>query len=528
MFLARELLGYSLVSEKYHRVVAEHYVQKDPDLPIADQNPFKSRLHLDPRGTFKSTMNMADTVQWIICFPDIAILLLSASSALTKGFVSEVSRHFILPKGATPSLFQELFPEYTITPKQALAGSYTAPCRATGRKEETLMASSIESSLSGWHFDVLKEDDIVDNRNSETPAGIAKVKKNRHINRKMLMPWGYRDTAGTRYDPFDAYGDEIANTEPAKLKMLIRPALRLLDGTRLTPMRFPEPEEMELVFPELLSYDFLRNDYLADYQAFQTQYMNDAHGGRDIVFDPEDMRHAWVSEDEIAPTGDAHIAWRFVCKSKDGMRYAGAAVGRVDRGRTFIIDTERGIFPPTTLANRVVELAKKHYVHHVSIEMTPGAQYMQRHIENAMVAKRWEVQIAWLEHEQDDGARDLRMKSLEPLVSGRRLFFARELPHARDLMRQFGNYGMVEDTELVDTVARVCEEMPGSIALAQSEQADEFALQEMVERDRYNRVYGFGHGPSLQADFEDELPEAQTDCYEPQATEGEICPGLGI
>ncbi len=534
LWLAKELLGYDLVSEEYHREVAEFYVQKDPRKPIQTQDKVKRRLEMDPRGTFKSTLNMADTIQWMICFPDCAILLLSASTPLTKGFVAEVTRHFTLGRGATPSVFQELFPEYTIPPSAVKVGSYCVPSRTTGRKEDTLMSSSIESSLSGWHYDVLKEDDIVDNRNSQTPQGIATVKRNRHINKKMLMPWGYRDTIGTRYDAFDAYGDDMATAKPGDLKVLVRPAFRILPGSvyaqefgpRLSPDRFPEREDIQLLFPSLLSFEYLSSEYEADYSSFMTQYMNDAFGGREVVFDTSRLKEAVLPDSVMPVTGEARIAWRFACPSQPGMQYAGASVGRLQNGRAFIVDNVRGIFTPSSLASRIVQLAKKHYTHRVRVEETPGSSHLERHIENAMVEQSWEVEMEWLPFEPDEGARDLRLRAIEPLLTGRRLLFSSELPHLRELQQQFTAYGMVEGTELIDTVGRVCDCMETSISLASSKQASDERLAEMIERDRYERLYGMGH--RVMETSEMEVVEVEEETFDWPEQSDEIAPGLGV
>lgn len=528
LWLGKELLGYDKLCEKYHRIVADHYVQKDPRKSIAEQDKRKKRLHLDPRGTFKSTLNMVDTIQWMLCFPDIAILLLSASTPLTKGFVGEVTRHFVLGRGATPSPFQELFPEYVIPPSAVKVGSYCVPSRCVNRKEDTLMSSSIESSLSGWHYDVIKEDDIQDNRNSETSQGIEKVKKNRHINKKMLMPWGYRDTAGTRYDAFDCYGDDIQNTRPGEIKVLVRPALTIDDGSRLTPDRFPEEDECRVVFPDLLSYEYLRNEYELDFSSFMTQYMNDALGGKEEVFPQQAVREAVLPDQAVPAMGEARIAWRFGA-SLPGFRYAGASVGRVHGARVYIIDNVRGIFTPTSIASRVVQLAKKHYTHRVEIEQTPGSMHLEKHIGNAMLEHHWHVDIEWLDWEQDEGARDVRLRSLEPLVTGRRLFFSESLPHLRELMTQLNAYGMVESTELIDTTARVADTMEVSVSLLASQQASDTRLEEMIERDRYDRLYGMGHRVVVGGEEDMEIVMVDDDGFEWEQADGyEIAPGLGV
>jgi hypothetical protein len=511
-WLCYELLGYNKLTEADHRAVTDHYVQKDPRIPIEHQDTIKNRLHLDPRGTYKSTINMGDCVQWIICFPENAGLLLCGSLKLAQAFVGEVTQHFVKPKGASGSGFQELFPEFCIIPSAVRVGSYCAPHRQTGRKDDTLMSGSMESAMSGWHFEWLKEDDIVDNRNSETPAGIEKTKKNRHINRKMLMPGCFRDTAGTRYDPFDAYGDDIAKARPGKIKILCRPALELLSGDRLTSECFPEPEECTLTFPSLLSYEFLKESFEDDYASFMTQYMNDAFGGKEVIFPVEEMNAAKVEEDEDPVQGPAKIVWRFSKSGDASMKYAGAAVGRQAFGSMFIIDVLRGIYNPSAQARKVVELAKKHDVRTVQIIDSPGARHVEHHIHNYALEVGYKVALKWIEYDQDEAARDLRLKTIQPLIATGRVRLSDAIVPMADLMRQFTNFGMVEENEIVECIARICEALPKSIkSAAAADDDDDEEFERARERDMHDRVYGVGRYA------EQEAPPAPVEDYEEEA-----------
>ena len=59
----------NLITEDPYRVVCDLFVKKDPSKPIKDQDEFKNRILLWPRGGMKSTIDICDTVQWILCFP---------------------------------------------------------------------------------------------------------------------------------------------------------------------------------------------------------------------------------------------------------------------------------------------------------------------------------------------------------------------------------------------------------------------------------------------------------------------------
>lgn len=522
LFLGR-VLGYDKILDRVHGPVADLCVKKNPMLPIEEQDAVKERMHLDPRGTFKSTLSIIDSVQYIVCFPEVRICKLTATKPLAAAIAGEITGHFVGHDDLT--LFQELFSDFLIRPRDILIGQFTAPNRKRDWREATVMSFSIETSISGWHFDVLDPDDVVDTVNSSTPGGIAKVKKNFRINRKTLMPWGYINFKGTRYNPFDLWGDIIEKARPGKIKLLIRSALKLKSGQRLEPSmwpdHFPAESEVEVLFPELLSYEFLKDQFEDDYSSFMTQYMNDAYGGEQVVFPREAMLQATLPHKDMPIAGETFIFWRFAYDSKPNMRYAAAAVGIIANGRMFIVDVLRGSFKPSDLAMRVIQLAKKWGVRNVDIEETPGARYYESPILNYGITLGWSVTVRWTEYQEDEGARSLRMKYAEPLITAMRLLFSDGIVCLNEVFRQFCNFGMVEDSEIPDVVSRVAENLPKSIALKDDKEQD-IAWELVKQRDLYDRTHGLGK-------YAPQEPTAEEKPYQPEPNSyglDEVMPGL--
>ena len=92
------------VHNTHEEICNDFFVRKDPTKTsfkvfaneynaLVDK---KERLLLVPRGGFKSTMNMADSVQWALCFPEVTILVLSGVLNLANKFVGEIKGHFML------------------------------------------------------------------------------------------------------------------------------------------------------------------------------------------------------------------------------------------------------------------------------------------------------------------------------------------------------------------------------------------------------------------------------------------------
>jgi hypothetical protein len=524
------VLGWTKIDPVEHREAIEFFVPKQLDKPVEKQHEGRLRRGtlLFPRGSYKSTLNMADSVQWIICFPlTVCILILCANLKLAQAFVNQVASFFIKGFNQEPTLFQALFPELLIPPTRARHGEFTANLRQTEPEivDPAIWGNSIDAGLSGWHPNVLKPDDIVNNRNSRNATTLEETTTKYKLNRKILPSYGIEDKMGTRYGANDVFGDEISTMRPGSYRFVVKPAMKLRNGGRLDANGFPREEDVILLFPKTLPYDYLREEYESDYGSFMSQLMNDPYGDNEVVFSAEEMLMAMKREIDMPMDGRAHIHWRLPCKTR-GWRAAAAAVGMEDRGRMWIVETIHGVFNATALARNVVELARKYGTHAVHIEETPGSGFIDPVIRNYAYTTGWRMNINWSEYQEDENVRDQRIKSLEADIAGNRLMFNGEVNN-RKIFDQFTQYGMQDDCSLPDVVARVVGHLPTSLAAEEESREDSFAWEMMKERDHYNRIYNVGayaeHEP------EPEPEEVEDTGWEPEPNEfglEEIMPGL--
>jgi hypothetical protein len=100
-FLTKDLLGWNDLTERTHKEVTDFFVQKDPSFPtfkdFAQQYVGKrNRLLLLPRNGFKSVINVSDCVQYIICWPDITMVIITETLELATAFIDELKAHFTL------------------------------------------------------------------------------------------------------------------------------------------------------------------------------------------------------------------------------------------------------------------------------------------------------------------------------------------------------------------------------------------------------------------------------------------------
>src|SRR5574341_508575 len=128
-WLCRDVLGYTDVDDTVHGPLISRLQQ----FPLPSQQEFydndefkrgrwrykplkpmlkltgKRRvLILDSRGHLKSTINaVAHTIQWILNYPDVAILLVQSNTEKAELLLGEIKKHF-----QANARFRALYPEY--------------------------------------------------------------------------------------------------------------------------------------------------------------------------------------------------------------------------------------------------------------------------------------------------------------------------------------------------------------------------------------------------------------------------------
>ena len=497
-FLAHDVLNYSQMTIDTHWEMCDFYMHKDPRKGLYDQDEEKRRLMLAPRYGYKSTINICDTIQLFLCFANIRICAICGDKPLAQAFVDEVQTKFILDPDCELTLIQELFPEYCIKRKDVYVGKFTVPCRTMYWKEPTLWATSIESTLSGWHCDVMKPDDVVNNLNSQNGPIIQKVNDNFELNLSLLHPRGYVDMNGTRYGVTELYGLTIKQAKPGQLKMFHRAAwtpnqrgrARLAADPMLDP-NYLDKEDYDLWFPELLTYEFLCEKRDKNFRNFASQYLNDPIAASDPTFMREKILQATVPDNQAPAFGEIKIAWRFACPSKEKLNSTAAAVAMMDDKRMFIVDVVHGSFKPSKLAYKVVDLARTWGTHEISIEETPGAKFLENAIQNYALTMDWAVNIQWTPFEEDDGARELRMKQLEPLINTMRVLFLARIKNLEEIYDQFTQFLICQDFGLVDVISRLAGFLPATVAAGEPD-AWQKEWAQIQDLDQHDLLYGRG------------------------------------
>ena len=147
--------------------------------------------------------------------------------------------------------------------------------------------------------------------------------------------------------------------------------MRLLTGERLDPNGFPDEDDVELLFPAILSYEYLRAEYDSGFDSFMTQYMLDEYGAAEVVFSQDQMLRSMIEESALPLEGRTIIHWRFPCQKRQ-WKTAACCVGQLHRNRCYIVDVFEGHYKPSVLAQLVVSTARKYGQHRLPLRTAQG------------------------------------------------------------------------------------------------------------------------------------------------------------
>ena len=507
LFMGREIFNRDFTFFT-HAPVCNFFVQKDPKKKIEEQDDVKERLLLYPRGAFKSTLDVIDCVQWFINFPNIRILILAAENDLSASFIGELKNYFFVPKGAPPTNFQKLFPEWTLTTTtEGAADEFFCPCRTVGdqkKKDPSAWAKSILSNLPGWHCDLMKIDDAVNDKNSATPELIKKVIKKVNFAESLIDPGGYQDALGTPYAGSDLYAAKAEASEgPHDLKMLVTPARWARPEAQHKDERDLTEGDQDLLFEfdktgrKRLTHDFLNKKKRKDFSIYSSQYMLNPSGTRKIKFGLELLTQRTISLEILPHQLRYYIFWDFAYGVNQSNDYSvGAVIGLDAENRAYLVELFRDHYLDSDLAHEIVNSYVKYQPRLVCIENSNGAQFLEQTIRRyAEEAGIQYIPLDFFKVDRSPNAKSSRIGALQPLFVNGQLFILGSVKDLDELYKEFKDFGTATHDDIPDAISYLLRVLPAGTVAPNSpgarERQDEFN-RKLQEKDFYDMIYGQG------------------------------------
>lgn len=460
-------------------IVFDIYIQsKDPKVPIPKLSPVKTRVLLWPRGCAKSWSDHIDTVQWVMAYPYIRILYLTAEASLSSGFVTEVKAFFTLREDE-PTLMNLFWPEMCCLEKDMRKGNiFTSPewaRKKVRRKEATVTASSVGKTKSGQHYEVIKADDAVSDKNTETDTQCQSVSEKLDLVENLLVPGGdgyFIQFVGTRYHELDHYGKLVDKFQSnGEIQVLeegpnwkrlhnptfnvdivvgkacqIKPEVADKLSREGRPVTYQEAGEdgCTLLLPKLISYSFFVGKFTKNERVTEGQLNQNPSTLGSVEFTRALMARAVVPYQMMPRSGPCCNFWDFAFSKKKGRDYStgGSIIWseddeiRADGTKTgnkrtvgFVRKIVRDRFNHSTLAQAVVDLAQEEQPFVIGIEDAAGSRFLEPTIISAALRtgdpRVIELcsHIDWITPDNQVDAKKVRMRSMYPWIVEGRLKF---------------------------------------------------------------------------------------------------------
>lgn len=470
-FFACELLGRPM-HRVLHAPVADLYPRKNPNLTIPEQHTIKNRMLLAPRLSWKTTGARVEKIQWLAGFPaEITIQNQSATQPLGKEIAESIAGAFYCSKFSKPNELHQLFPELVTTEQPFTRDRWNTPARARLWSESrglrdldwSLAYTSPGSVQTGSHPWIDNADDMVDEINSRTPESRQKVNDAYDTNSNKIMAGGYRYLTGTRYHPFEAYGLKLQDMDPAEWQVVIQCAMTRKDGLKLLPGEFPEEDEVVMHFAELpgLDYRGCRAKFYANYESFMCQQENSPQGGHTQTFDDKLYDGCEIDEERVPLFGgDVFTCWRLPFGSKPATnKFAEGVCARIEGGKVYVVDCWRFGGTPSHQAEMMVMCHKRAQADGMMVLGTPGSDSAWTLLRNEAAKKNLSLKLHYGEWDDNENYRAQKIKQMEPLMKVGRVLFQRATSKGSELRKQFVHFGLIEETGLIECVARLCNQI---------------------------------------------------------------------
>jgi predicted phage terminase large subunit-like protein len=507
-WLAREVLGYDRVKWEVHGPLIQT-LQDFPEptleekekidivyspremqyrLPVRKHDSWldtlpgkRRRLILDSRGIYKTTVNViCHSIQWILNDPDITILIVHAKQEVAEMILREIRQHFTHNK-----TFREIYPDYcpvNVNDKKFVKQQeLTVPNRSNKtRKEPTIGLSSIDTAISGTHYDVIKFTDIVDLTNIGTLQQLTKVRETFGMYRNVLTePRYWIDVEGTRYHFEDLYGKIIESeqaaakraTETGKVydpiwKIYVRGIYKR--DTKGKPYTFTpeENEECDLLkdengnyvswYPERFPVEEMELERLDPVQGqwlFFCQRLNMPVNTEDAFFPPDLMQ--WKSKEDMRRVPIAYYTTTMDTAETTGEKADFTAIvtcGWDGMGRCYVVDIRHGRMYPDEQILHLFQVFKEWRPTTIRIEETGFVRGLKASIYRQQDLYGVYLPLDFIKRDNQNTKMERILNTLQPIYKRKDIYFSEEINCREKLIQEFSRFPKYKD-DILDALS---------------------------------------------------------------------------
>lgn len=414
-----EVMGYDFVPA-VHQELFETLPEFDPAKPWATQSEIKKWLILWPRGHYKTTAVVVAIVRIILNFPDIRILIMQGSTAVTKNLLHEIKSHFTGEN--TNSRIRQLFPEFC-DDRMGTAYQFTVPARKNkGLAQHSVTVASPRSVKTGQHYDIFFPDDLVNDQNYRSEALLAKVKQDFNMCLPLVDPPHYVVMTGTRYAFGDLY-EELIRWNKGEWKVSQKTCW--IDDVESGNPRFPLQEAKGKPGKVV---GFTREGLILmqenDPEMFAGQYLNRPiqRGGQQIT--KALLESGLISPAEAPALSAAHLfvdlATTDTVTSDDSVIIAAKHDVQMV---PYVVDGRGGKWLTPVLAQHVIEMALIHRPERIWFEKSAAGSVAAEYIRLVAKLQNIFLPIDYIKVDNKPDAKKVRIGAMTGMLKYKRLKF---------------------------------------------------------------------------------------------------------
>lgn len=492
-YLCTEGLGYMDVSKVVHGEMINHLQKFRGGIDGAIEDVVKGkgytpacsmwelegprrRMILIPRGHLKtSIVTAAHSIQWIINYPNVRILISTGTGDQMGKFLTEIKQHFQFnPR------FRGIFPEFCPPAKNVkdwgTQEQFTVPCRTYGPddrvlREPTVSTCSVDKVTAGGHFDVIKHDDLQDEIGARTPGRIDTIK--RHfgemgplLETHRLPPHhGWEDITGTIYDYSDLhysiYEAEMAKPpEKRAYSILMRSAApNYPEGPVMWPERMP-----------LAALKAIEDDPVRGPAVLYPQYlMNPIVGKSGLVDSDKDL--VWVPAEEMSLLVDRLSRSLHLTVDLAGMEtdakgrdndYTAMTLHGFTGGVMYVPMIWHGRYSPEEVINILFQVAKDYpWLSSIKMEKEAHSRVLLPFLRREMARRSKWLPIDVIKRDNRT-SKQQRIRSLQPWLKQKAIRFAANLPCRLHLINEILRFPKYSHDDILDTLADAMQNRDGT------------------------------------------------------------------
>ena len=460
-FFDKYVLGYDKMTENVHGPFCK-FLQKEVPHGKGEQ---VTKLILMPRGSFKTVCGTVGYTLWRLANdPNLTVLIANEKLDKAKNFLKEIKGHI-----EENERFKILFGDWSCAKKVGKKWSETRidiAVRKLTSAAPSVEVSSVESSETGKHVDLLICDDLVGASNITTPEQMDKVIEYYKDLGAVLKPGGEMIMIGTRWDYRDLY----------QYVMDVKKQLGDLANIEVMIKSAHNPDG-SLFFPEELSEQFLAVQRVKMGHYFHScQYENNPVNKDNAMIKKENiLKWNYKTSDEDVVRGVFHIDKRIIDefphyvtidlahtdnKRSDSTAIVVNAVNPVS-GKWFVRHYEEfKTTDPLKIVERIFAIHSEYKdILTWGIEKNNYGQWLQGPLEDEMRRRNIWLNIEPIGHYGNQGNKALRLRSLSPRFGFRNCYIREDMIELEDQLLSLTYDGPRGHDDLLDAFA-----MQGEVA----------------------------------------------------------------